>query len=74
MAADDPNDENINPVTSLLALGGMVAIVVGSVTDITSCAGEVRAYNAGHHNISIAPAVLTPPSGPVIGLGIGGEF
>jgi len=52
----------------------VVAIVVGSVTDITSSAGDVRAYNAAHYNISVAPTVLTPPSGPVIGLGIGGEF
>jgi hypothetical protein len=58
---------------SILILGGALAVVGGTIYDIATASGAAHEYNRAHH-VSIAPTVLSPPSGPVMGIGVGGEF
>jgi hypothetical protein len=52
---------------------GTLAIVTGTIVDIATASGAAHDYNR-RHQVSIAPTVLNPPSGPVMGVGVGGEF
>jgi hypothetical protein len=65
--------------------GGMVALGVlgytaGIIYDVATAPRAARRYNARHAatpqppRITPMPTVLTPPSGPVMGLGIGGSL
>lgn len=58
----------------LLAVG-LAAYASGIVYDIVKAPSAADAYNARHHaRTTIGPTVLTPPSGPVMGVGLGGSF
>jgi hypothetical protein len=58
--------------TALILVGGL-AVVTGTIYDIATAGGAAHEYNRAHH-VSITPTVLNPPSGPVMGIGVGGEF
>ncbi|HEX7700923.1 MAG TPA: hypothetical protein VF403_09380 [Kofleriaceae bacterium] len=58
----------------LLAVG-LIAYGGGIIYDIVMAPSAVDAYNTSHRvRATIGPAVLTPPSGPVMGVGLGGSF
>jgi hypothetical protein len=59
--------------TMLLVLVGVLTVATGTIYDIGMAGESAHAYNRAHR-VSIAPTVLNPPSGPVMGIGMGGEF
>jgi hypothetical protein len=65
------DDHNENDAPLLPVLGGLT-VLAGMAIDIATAPGAARDYNS--HRVSILPTVLTPPSGPVVGLGVGGRF
>ena len=58
---------------SILLGVGALTVVTGTIYDIATAGEAAHDYNRAHH-VSIAPTVLNPPSGPVMGIGVGGEF
>jgi hypothetical protein len=57
-----------------LVIASIGAVITGTIWDIASAPSAADEYNASHAHATLAPAVLTPPSGPVVGLGINGTF
>ena len=57
---------------ALILLGGLT-VVVGTVYDIATASGAAHDYNRAHR-MSVAPTILNPPSGPVLGVGMAGRF
>ena len=55
-------------------IGGAVLFVAGTVHDIATAKRSARRYNENHAAVRLVPTLLTPPSGPVMGLGLGGSF
>ena len=72
-AVSDSSCENEPCAGSLLVGLGVLTLVTGTIYDIATASGAAHDYNRAHR-VSIAPTVLNPPSGPVIGLGVGGQF
>lgn len=57
-----------------LIIASIGAVITGTIWDLASAPSAADEYNASHAHTTLAPAVLTPPSGPVVGLGINGTF
>ena len=57
-----------------LIIASLGAVITGTIWDLASAPSAADEYNASHARATLAPAVLTPPSGPVVGLGISGTF
>ena len=57
---------------ALMLVGG-AGYVTGAIYDIATAGSAADSFNR-KHALKVAPTVLTPPSGPVYGLGIGGRF
>ena len=53
---------------------GVITAVSGIIYDIATARGTVDAFNARHRRVGLAPTVIAPPSGPVMGLGLAGDF
>jgi hypothetical protein len=69
LAAQDNSCEDEPCASSFLILGGVIGLVTGTVMDIATAPNAAHDYNA-HRHLTIAPTVLMPPSGPVIGVGV----
>lgn len=72
---DSPCNENTGGAQTgaVLAIMGMIGYGTGTVLDIATAPKAAREYNA-RHRLVVTPTLLTPPSGPVMGVGIGGRF
>lgn len=57
-----------------LIIASIGAVITGTLWDIASAPSAADEYNAAHAHATFSPAVLTPPSGPVFGLGLSGTF
>ncbi len=67
--------ESCNNTQEALAITGLVGYATGIVWDIATAGKAASAYNERHgFTLSVTPTVLSPPSGPVMGIGIGGKF
>jgi hypothetical protein len=70
----DDHNENDAPILPAL---GMLTVLTGMVIDIATAPATTREYNTSHSphsRVSISPSVLSTSSGPVIGIGAGGQF
>jgi hypothetical protein len=59
-----------------MTIGGasVVAYAAGAVIDGVTSARAVRRHNERRRAMNVAPTVLHPPSGPVIGIALAGRF
>jgi hypothetical protein len=57
-----------------LILASIGVLLTGAIWDIASSWSAADEYNAARAHTTLAPTVLTPPSGPVLGLGFSGTF
>jgi hypothetical protein len=71
-AAQGCDDEQCSG--DFLILASIGVLVTGTIWDIASSWSAADEYNASHAHATFAPTVLTPPSGPVVGLGLSGTF
>ena len=55
-----------------LWVAGAIGYGAGVLIDVASAGHAVDKYN--EHRLRIAPAVIATPSGPVVGMGVGGRF
>ncbi len=69
LAAHDNNCEDAPCGGDFVIAGAMLGLVTGTVWDLATAPGAASNYNA-RRRVTIAPTVLTPPSGPVIGVGV----
>ncbi len=58
--------------TALILIGGLT-VVAGTIYDIATASGAAHDYNHAHR-VAITPTILNPPSGPVMGVGMAGQF
>jgi hypothetical protein len=73
-ACDGDETSGCNAVGPML-ITGMLAYGGGVAWDIVTARNSTFAFNAAHApKVRFAPTVLTSPSGPVMGLGLGGAF
>lgn len=67
-------DDTRSDAGALIGMG-LLGYATGILYDIATAPRAARTYNERHRvAATFAPAVLTPPSGPVIGVGLGGRF
>jgi hypothetical protein len=69
--ADSAKGDSPGNVVVPVILGAGAVMAVGAFYDIYDAPRAVGRHNA---RLQLAPTVLTPPSGPVMGVGIGGRF
>jgi hypothetical protein len=61
-----------NPV---LVIAGMGVVASGAIYDIVTAGRAANRFNERHAaDFQVVPAVMNAPSGPTVGLGIGGRF
>jgi hypothetical protein len=61
--------------SNALVVTGMLGYATGVVWDIVDAGHAANDYNRRHAiNVTVSPTVITQPSGPVIGMGLGGSF
>ena len=66
-------DHSCDNSAGFFIIGGLIGYGAGALYDIATAPRAARRYNAEHRTF-VMPTVLNPPSGPVMGVGIGGSF
>jgi len=70
----DGGDSGCGAVGPLL-VGGLIGLGAGTILDIAVAPRTARAFNDAHRRrMWVTPSVMSAPSGPVLGLGIGGAL
>jgi hypothetical protein len=57
-----------------MLVGGLIGYGAGTILDIVLAPRAARDFNRSHAKVYLAPTVIAAPSGPVMGLGIGGAL
>ena len=74
-SASESCSASCNNTMTILGITGLIGFATGVAWDIGTAGSAANAYNQRHtFTLAVTPTVLSPPSGPVMGVGLGGSF